>query len=183
MAGAERLRHIFEWGRAMKKVGNHWSNHFPLDHVDSSEIFSNSASYLAENWMRDTVHFFFVTENRKCWLLRPVITINWMTNSIVFIVMVTHQCAFTPRMHLQGKAWWKLNSVANYQLLRSLQICNVRLFLIFVLQVTCRVWRPHSCSISQKYGFLAKIVPTDFQLLRAAIALLKPKENSLMEVS
>jgi len=35
--------------------------------------------------------------------VEPVITINWMANSIVFIDMVTHQCAFTPRMHLQGK--------------------------------------------------------------------------------
>jgi len=25
MAGAERLCHIFEWGREMKKVGNHCS--------------------------------------------------------------------------------------------------------------------------------------------------------------
>jgi len=24
MTGAERLCHIFEWGREMKKVGNHW---------------------------------------------------------------------------------------------------------------------------------------------------------------
>jgi len=26
MAGAERLCHIFEWGREVKKVGNHWSS-------------------------------------------------------------------------------------------------------------------------------------------------------------
>jgi len=25
---------------------------FPLDHIDGSEIFSNSASYLVENWIR-----------------------------------------------------------------------------------------------------------------------------------
>jgi len=43
--------------------------HFPdpLDHVDSSEIFSNSVLYLAENWMRDTV--LFVIRNRKLELL------------------------------------------------------------------------------------------------------------------
>jgi len=41
-----------------------------------------------------------------------VITVNWMANSIVFIVMVTHQCAFTPHIHVQGKALYKLYNVA-----------------------------------------------------------------------
>ena len=43
------------------------SCHFPFDHVDSSEIFSNSVLYLAENWMRDTV--LFVLRNRKLEML------------------------------------------------------------------------------------------------------------------
>jgi len=43
------------------------SSHFPLDHVDSSEMFSNSVLYLAENWMRDTV--VFILRNRKLEML------------------------------------------------------------------------------------------------------------------
>jgi len=39
------------------------SSHFPLDHVDSCEMFSKSVLYLAQNWMRDTVLFAF--RNRK----------------------------------------------------------------------------------------------------------------------
>jgi len=38
-----------------------------LDYVDSSEIFSNSVLFLAENWMRDTV--LFVLRNRKLEML------------------------------------------------------------------------------------------------------------------
>jgi len=38
------------------------SSHFPLDH-DSSENFSNSILYPAENWMRDTVFLSFETQN------------------------------------------------------------------------------------------------------------------------
>jgi len=37
-----------------------------------------------------------------------------MANSIVFIVMVTHQCAYTPRIHLQGKALYKLRVITSY---------------------------------------------------------------------
>jgi len=44
-------------------VGNHRSSHHPLDHVDSSENFSNSVWYLAENRMRDMVFLSFETEN------------------------------------------------------------------------------------------------------------------------
>jgi len=43
------------------------SRDFPLDHADSSEMFSNSVLYLAENWMRDTV--LFVLRNRKLEML------------------------------------------------------------------------------------------------------------------
>jgi len=43
------------------------SSHFPLDHVDSSEMFSNSVLYPAENWMRETV--LFVLRNRKLEML------------------------------------------------------------------------------------------------------------------
>jgi len=45
------------------------SSHFPLDHMDSSENFSNSILHLAENWMRYTVFLSFETENWM-WLLR-----------------------------------------------------------------------------------------------------------------
>jgi len=45
------------------------SGHFPLDRIDSSENFSNSVLYLAENWMRDTVFLSFETESWM-WLLR-----------------------------------------------------------------------------------------------------------------
>jgi len=43
------------------------SSHFPLDHVDSSEIFSSSASYLGDNWMQDTV--LFALPNKKLEML------------------------------------------------------------------------------------------------------------------
>jgi len=46
------------------------SGDFPLDHVDSSEMFSNTVLYLAENWMRDSALLSFETENWKCWLLK-----------------------------------------------------------------------------------------------------------------
>jgi len=35
----------------------------PLDHIDSSDNFSNSVLYLAENRMQDTVFLTFETEN------------------------------------------------------------------------------------------------------------------------
>jgi len=53
--------------RVRRKVKNHWCSHFPLDHVDSSEMFSNSVLYLAENWMRDTI--LFVLRNKKLEML------------------------------------------------------------------------------------------------------------------
>ena len=54
-----------------QKSDSHWqlSNHLPLDHIDSSDHFSNSVLYLAENWMRDTVFLSSETENWN-WLLR-----------------------------------------------------------------------------------------------------------------
>jgi len=39
-----------------------------LDHIDSSDNFSNSVLYMIGNWMRDTALFSFETENGK-WLL------------------------------------------------------------------------------------------------------------------
>jgi len=41
----------------------------------------------------------FASRKFRLTLVLPVITIKWMANPIVFIVMVTHQCDFTPRMH------------------------------------------------------------------------------------
>jgi len=32
MSRAERLCHIFEWGREMKKVGNHWLRVYQICH-------------------------------------------------------------------------------------------------------------------------------------------------------
>jgi len=55
-----------------------------------------------------------------------------MTNSNVFIVMVTHQCDFTPRMHFAGQNHCKNYTASrNYQLLCSLQTSNVHVFPIF----------------------------------------------------
>jgi len=44
------------------------SSHFPLDHVDSSEIYSTQF-YVAENWMRIWYFLSFETENwyAVCW--------------------------------------------------------------------------------------------------------------------
>jgi len=39
MAGAECLCHIFEWGREMKKVGNHWTK------MKLNLIFSQSIGF------------------------------------------------------------------------------------------------------------------------------------------
>jgi len=45
--------------------------------------------------------------------------IKWMANSIVFIMMVTHQCAFAPRLHFQDKALQKMYNVANTSVRRE----------------------------------------------------------------
>jgi len=82
----------------------------------------------------------------------PVITTNWMVNYIVFIIMVTHQCAFTPRIPLQGKALYKLCNVAYLSavaLFANPQVTYFRNFLIQYLQVNCRVWRPYAFSVCQ----------------------------------
>jgi len=63
----------------LKYMKRKMSSHFPVDHVDSSENFSNLVSYLAENRMRDTV--FLETEN---WirLLRHYLNLLCELNSI-----------------------------------------------------------------------------------------------------
>jgi len=50
------------------------SSHFPLDHIDSSDNFSNLVLYLAENWVQDTVFLSFETEN-WIWLLRHYLNV------------------------------------------------------------------------------------------------------------
>ena len=42
----------------------------------------------------------------------PVITVKWMANSIVFIVMAKHMWVFTPPVHLEGKVLQGTHNVA-----------------------------------------------------------------------
>jgi len=56
-----------EKNQIQQRRDSHWqmssASLLPLDHIDSSDNFSNSVLYLAENRMQDTVFLTFETEN------------------------------------------------------------------------------------------------------------------------
>ena len=111
-------------------------------------------------------------------ILLPLIIIKYMANSTVFIVMVTHQWAFTPHMHLQAKALWKLYSVMNYQLL-CLCKSTICVFLIFVGQV--QGLKTAFFLYKPKMLFPSENSANWFLTAQDSYCTAQTKENSLME--
>jgi len=101
-----------------------------------------------------------------------------MANSIVFIVMVTHQQVYTPPVHLQGKVLQGTHNVAELSAIAHFANPLMAYFPNFFILAGLLQDLKTACffyCMSQKYSFLAHVVQTHLQRLKTAIALPKPK--------